>query len=155
MRIVAAVFVTLLVACGSSPPASSPPTSTPPPTGAPPPTRAVPAAGLEGHLDEGLFVPSRYTGDPRACTADADCTCNTAPIATLPCCQDATTLTCYRQDYWEALSTARFTACTGVTCPIPPPPMLPLECRLTGRCVAGRCGDACASAPPSDVPPPS
>ncbi|MFO0682204.1 MAG: hypothetical protein U0234_09135 [Sandaracinus sp.] len=143
-----------LVACGSSPPppSSSPP---PPPTSEAPPTSvAAPAPTLGGRVVDGLFVPEGFASAPRACTADADCTCNTEPDPAEPCCQLPTTLSCYRQDYGSALGAARASACAAVRCPPPPPPSLPEACRLTGRCDAGRCTDAC-NAPSLPPAPPS
>lgn len=150
-RALGLVSLALASACGSSaPPPSGAPASAVVPVSAPP--TSAPPPPLAGHVVDGLFVPDGYTREPRACSVDADCTCNTEPIADHACCQDPVTLSCYRQDYWEALSAARLTACAEVTCPIPPAPMLPMACALTGRCADGRCGNACESAPlPSEA----
>lgn len=87
------------------------------------------------------------------CTADADCVVVVDAPAGDPCCDVTVTAEPIARRFVEFVAAFRARECAGVRCP---PQMIPgaqlAPCGYEGRCVSGRCGNACgapAVAPPS------
>jgi len=87
---------------------------------------------------------------PLACAADADCIVDTVPDAA-GCCMSSFGL--HPQSWsWHSWTSQhrQSPACADAHCPPPPPPTPPNpdDCHVQGRCVAGRCRDACSAPAP-------
>ena len=99
---------------------------------------------------EGAFFMAEGAPSPLACTQDAECIVNSLPDAQ-GCCLDTSKVwvpqtTAY--SYWHAQWQQR--NCADTTCPPPPLPYPPEECRTAARCVDGRCTDSCGPAGDGD-----
>ncbi|MEM9072275.1 MAG: hypothetical protein AAGE52_27455 [Myxococcota bacterium] len=113
----------LCVLCGCSEPAA---------------TRATAGESVR----DGFFMTADAPA-PLACAVDSDCHGDTIPDATNPCCNDPRSLRAYSRAYKTWIQEWRGEHCESVTCPPPPLPSIPPDCRFEVRCVRGQCADTC------------
>lgn len=131
-----------------------------------PPTVATEAEAQPGATEAEArpsATPARFDGDGfltgpgapdrSACAADSDCVVTSVPnqgapqppASSLGCCASSGHASVSRAYFdWVRAWQARYCPATP-ECPPLPPPAMPAPCVFEARCVAGRCGNACAA----------
>jgi hypothetical protein len=85
--------------------------------------------------------------DPYACSADTECLPGPMVNPDDPCCDTGVAVGLYGKRYLDWRSRYLRDRCTEHDCGPLMSPAQPMACALEGRCVQGRCVDACGGTP--------